>query len=205
MEHSNEFLEVQFTFQIPKREGEEWRIVKDYPHYAISNYGRLFYTRICAFMKPQKNHQNKGYVKVCIRNNKGKRFFFIHRIVALNFIENPHNKPYINHIDGNPANNHISNLEWATPSENTQHSYNMGLQVMPTNRAIGEARSKKLKTVDVVKIKSILSNRTVSYDQIGKLFSVTGDTIRAIDLGKSWKHLQIPSLITAGLEKDCTI
>lgn len=40
----------------------------------------------------------------------------------MSFIPNPDNKPYINHLDGNPLNNSIENLEWCTPRENTVHA-----------------------------------------------------------------------------------
>lgn len=51
----------------------------------------------------------------------------VHRLVAETFIPNPNGKPYVNHKDGNRSNNHISNLEWVTPSENTQHAVDTGL------------------------------------------------------------------------------
>ena len=51
----------------------------------------------------------------------------IHRLIAEAFIQNPENKPYVNHIDGNSHNNAASNLEWVTVSENVAHAWATGL------------------------------------------------------------------------------
>lgn len=64
-----------------------------------------------------------GYYQV----SHQQELFYVHRIVAGAFIPNPMSKPFVNHIDGNKLNNDISNLEWVTASENTQHAYETGL------------------------------------------------------------------------------
>lgn len=51
----------------------------------------------------------------------------IYRLVAKAFLPNPENKPTVNHIDGSRKNNHLSNLEWATYSENNKHAVLIGL------------------------------------------------------------------------------
>ena len=78
-------------------------------------------------IKPQVS--KNGYVRVELwENGKGKKYL-LHRLVAQAFIENPCKKPQVNHIDGNPLNNSVENLEWATQSENQLHAYRAGLQV----------------------------------------------------------------------------
>jgi hypothetical protein len=70
-------------------------------------------------LKPIKDRY--GYLIVCLFED-GKRYYKkIHRLVATAFIENPENKPCIDHIDGQKENNVCSNLRWVTPKENTNN------------------------------------------------------------------------------------
>jgi hypothetical protein len=70
-----------------------------------------------------KHLSNNGYHRVQMGNSKKS----IHRLVASCWIPNPDNKPEVNHKDGNKLNNHASNLEWVTRSENAIHGFVNGL------------------------------------------------------------------------------
>lgn len=67
-----------------------------------------------------------GYLFVFLKRDGTRQKMFIHRLVAQAFLENPHNKPIVNHKDSDRGNNLLSNLEWVTDSENTKHAYANG-------------------------------------------------------------------------------
>jgi len=67
-----------------------------------------------------------NYYLVTLSDNKSH---FIHRLMAQTFLPGPV-KAHVNHIDGNKQNNKITNLEWATPQENSQHAYDTGLSTI---------------------------------------------------------------------------
>ena len=61
-----------------------------------------------------------GYARVYMRrvSTNKREDVYVHRIIAKLFVENPENKPFVNHLDCNRANNKASNLEWVTSKEN---------------------------------------------------------------------------------------
>lgn len=77
------------------------------------------------YILTQSTQQDYKFVTLNV-NGKQKRMR-VHRLVAEAFIENPDNKPYVNHLNGIRSDNNIVNLEWVTPSENTQHAVATGL------------------------------------------------------------------------------
>ena len=102
--------------------------IKNFDSYVISNESEVYSTLKsnindgCSIASLKQFLRN-GYLSVCLVKDKKKYFKSIHRLVAEAFIDNPENKPAVNHIDGNKENNNISNLEWVTFSENIKHAY----------------------------------------------------------------------------------
>jgi len=97
---------------------EEWRIIKEYPNYDVSNFGNIKNNKTSKIMKQTLKG---GYYNIGLVNELGKKTFKVHRLVCLNFIENPENKSDVNHKDKNKINNNICNLEWMTHRENNIH------------------------------------------------------------------------------------
>jgi hypothetical protein len=102
---------------------EIWKDIKDYKGiYMISNYGNIKSNR--GISRGYKTE--KGYYRAKLYKNNIPKSEYVHRLVAKAFIENEFNKPDVNHIDNNPLNNNISNLEWCTHKENMAHSARQG-------------------------------------------------------------------------------
>lgn len=85
------------------------------------------YTRILKGKQKKSPIGIMGYVLVVLSKNGKKTTYTIHRLVAQHFIPNSKNKPCINHKSGNKLDNSITNLEWCTYKENTQHAMKNGL------------------------------------------------------------------------------
>ena len=106
-------------------ETKDWVVLDRYPAYKISQDGRVY----SFWLKRMKKPMSRGNYKIIgMRNSDGKEEkVFVHRLVAMAYLSNPKNHPIINHIDGNPSNNNMSNLEWCTFQENSIHAYSTGL------------------------------------------------------------------------------
>ena len=100
--------------------------IKGYENYMITEDGRVFSKNRNKYMALVKT--TDGYWAIGLYMNSKLKSFKVHRLVADAFIPNPLGRKEINHIDGNKKNNHVSNLEWSTRSENVKHSFDTGLR-----------------------------------------------------------------------------
>lgn len=97
---------------------EEWREIKDFPKYSVSNFGNVKNNKTNRIMKL---NVKAGYYNISLNNDNCKKTLKVHRLVGLAFIENTENKPEVNHINKNKLDNSITNLEWSTRKEQNKH------------------------------------------------------------------------------------
>ena len=128
----------------------DFKEVKNFPNYKISNEGIVYSMSFKKILKQQMNAD--GYKVISLANNKNKKTFLVHRLVAEHFIEKIDGKDLVNHIDSNKINNHVDNLEWVTNSENVQHAFNAKKpkKIITKNNKASELQTPKsvLKDID---------------------------------------------------------
>ena len=99
---------------------EEYRVIKGFENYSVSNFGNVKNKKTGRILKPGIN--SNGYYQVRLYDNDGKYFHkYIHKLVSEYFIANPYNKTCVDHIDKNHLNNDIDNLRWVTYQENNMN------------------------------------------------------------------------------------
>lgn len=100
---------------------EIWKDIKGYEGlYQVSNFGRVKNMRTGRILK-NNMLASSGYYFVFLYKDKNRSFEYIHRLVAMTFLDNKDNLPCVNHIDEDPSNNIVSNLEWCTYRYNNRY------------------------------------------------------------------------------------
>jgi len=152
-EHINHDAYIYFSW-----DNEVWKEIPDFPNYEVSS--KSFVRRKGGnVLKPHIN--KRGYMRVSINADVGDKHqnVFVHRLVLQAFVPNPLNKEEVNHKDGNPFNNELSNLEWATRQENAEHAKVTGLY------------KKRFENVVLDEMERLRSEG-MSYREIGLLYGV---------------------------------
>lgn len=89
--------------------------------YSIARDGKIYSHTTNIEMKAYTDKD--GYKRIALVNNEGiRKKYYVHRLVALTYIENPLNLPVVNHINEIKDDNRVENLEWCTVQQNTAHS-----------------------------------------------------------------------------------
>lgn len=173
---------------------EQWKCIKGYDNYEISNYGII---RNINSGKILSQSMRNNYQRVGLFCSPKQKSFDVHRLVAEHFLPYPSSelllaasktklkKVIVNHIDGDKTNNRVDNLEWTTYSGNVKHSYVVG-----RDTSNGEQHyNAKLTEEDVLQIRSLYNGARGIYTELSQQFNVSDTTIKSIIDRKSWKHI----------------
>jgi hypothetical protein len=143
--------------------------------YAVSRSGEIWSARWDRFLISASDSNGYQVVKL----GKTSSTLKVHRLVAEAFIENPENKPCVNHLNGIKNDNRVINLEWTTYSENSQHAHDSGFC------RNGEQHPKcKIMTEGVLDIQ----NSTESTAALSEKYGVCVSTVRRIKRGDIRKN-----------------
>ena len=167
--------------------------VKNYENYSVNEMGIVINNKTGKVLKQYKHvKRNSGYMSVFLYNKDGRKMFFVHRLVALTFIPNPHNLPQVNHKDENTLNNRVENLEWCDAKYNTCYGT---LRERASKRNTGEGnpfygrkhteKSKRLMSdakfgKPSARKKKIIVDGTYIYDSVIECSKNTGISLRQI-------------------------
>lgn len=159
---------------------EQWKDVIGYEGmYQVSNYGRV--KSIGARFKNKRDDRflkhginRDGYCTFVLCKDGVMYGTTAHRLVALHFLDNPDNKPEVNHIDEDKENNLASNLEWSTRGENVSHSYGKSLTAIVNNEV-----------KEFTSISEFVKASGASKDQVTKMIKAVEKCNGSVFLG--WK------------------
>jgi len=180
---------------------EEWKWIVGYEgSYEISSLGKVrsYYgigsqkKKILVHPREKKTHVSKrGYYMVSLC----RKPHYIHRLIAIAFIENPHSRNEINHKNAIKTDNRIENLEWCSHLENVRHAFILGLCRNPNPLRGMQMGTSKLTNADVKNIRAeyIHGERGVTSETsqagLAKKYKVDPSLIGQVVRRKIWKHI----------------
>jgi len=116
---------------------ENFQDIIDFPNYMINENGEIYSKFTKRLLKP--GLITSGYTGVMLRRNKKNIHKTIHRLLGLQYLPNPNNKPCIDHINRNRIDNSLTNLRWVSYSENSK---NKSSKKNSTSRFVGVRKVK---------------------------------------------------------------
>ena len=170
---------------------EIWKVIEGTDgRYEVSNTGKvrsINYNKSGKVQELRQKIDKDGYCIVTLHIEGKQKYPSVHRLVAIAFIPNPDNLPQVNHKDTNKKNNHISNLEWCTCSENIKHAFDSGLK----EKSIIHARNNILKYNESCKkaitAVNIFNGEVIHFNSIKE----ASTTLKIRDIGKPLRKITL--------------
>jgi hypothetical protein len=164
---------------------EQYRIIAFAPNYAVSNLGNLKNIKKNKVLR--QTLSTKGYKRVGLKIGNKRIFYYVHRLVALSFLDNKLLYDQVNHINGIKTDNLLSNLEWCSNQQNMKHAIETGL----FNNKGEKHHNTQLTDEQVLEIKILLQKKIAKSKHIAQLYKVSIKCISKIKRGETWKHIAI--------------
>ena len=156
--------------------------IDGYPDYMVFPDGKIWSNKSNKYLK--YSHTKKGYASVELFNENGSKRLLVHRLVAKAFIPNPFNYPQINHIDENPSNNNVDNLEWCTAK------YNMNYNDAPKRRAALIDYTKPVFKENAIINGKKVSRPTLQFDKNGNFIKrYESAKMASVETGVDHRHI----------------
>jgi len=162
----------------------------DNPKYAVTEDGRVFRIAGGPGTKGPVPYEIVPYVSVHGYHWIGLRYDgvlvrkSVSRLVAETYLPNPEGKAHVAHNDGSRLNNHVSNLRWATPSENEADKIQHGT----TPCGIKHPKH-KLTDAAVRELRRLTAETSLSQRALAAQFGVSRNAVRLAVKGRSWRHV----------------
>lgn len=147
------------------------KAIKGYEDYLITDTGLVYSLISQKYLKQSKDKY--GYYYVNLKGGKKKK---IHRLVAETFIDNPENKPTVDHINRCPKDNRVENLRWATYKEqigNRVFTEKMRAHQADAGHLGGTVRGSQL----AIKIKEETENSVIEYNSLTEVPGIGKTTL----------------------------
>ena len=170
--------------------GLKWKIIPGWPEYEVSEYGHVRRRlsggspigKVGRVLRPNAWGR---YRHVYLHGRAGRRHVTVHRLVALSFVGKPPSKHHqVAHNDGNPENNHYSNLRWATAAENCADELRHGTALR--GEEVGISRFTE-RTISQIRA---LASKGVPQALIAEVFATSQSHIGRIVRRELWGHVQ---------------
>lgn len=155
---------------------EKWKRIKEFPHYKISNFGRVKILPRIKILKGKilnKFNIGRGYAGVTLYHYGRFKAFPIHKLVTKAFLGTCPKGKEVNHRNGNKMDSRLKNLEYVSHLENVLHGYNRRSKCVLTKK-------------DVIKIRKLISVH-VPIVKITSVFKISPSTVCDIKYGRTWK------------------
>lgn len=149
--------------------------------YEITNDGKVYSIRSGKFLKPRLSMD--GYERVALCRDGKNYEMRVHRLVAEAFINNPEQKPQINHIDFNKRNNIFTNLEWCDDYYNIHQSVSHGRKGFGNQYSIRDIKSGEFKPCKIYTFTNVYNGKSFSIiglKNIVKQFKCSLKNVKAI-------------------------